>query len=89
MEQHLGRKLDRTEHVHHINNDFTDNRIENLCVMSESEHHSFHNKKYELPREQRPSRIAWRKQYAERQRMKRLILKQLAEAGASAEAWLL
>ena len=38
MEQHLGRKLDRNEQVHHINGDCRDNRIENLQVLTNSEH---------------------------------------------------
>jgi hypothetical protein len=38
MEQHLGRKLDRNEHVHHINGDPTDNRIDNLMVLSNADH---------------------------------------------------
>jgi len=44
MEEYLGRKLDKSEHVHHINRDKTDNRIENLQLMSESEHHSLHSR---------------------------------------------
>ena len=38
MEQHLGRKLDRNEQIHHINGDCLDNRIENLQVLTNSEH---------------------------------------------------
>jgi len=38
MEQHLGRKLEKWEHVHHINDDPSDNRIENLEILSNSEH---------------------------------------------------
>ena len=42
MEQHLGRKLSRNECVHHINGDRRDNRIENLEVISRSEHNREH-----------------------------------------------
>ena len=38
MEQKIGRLLERGEHVHHINEDRHDNRIENLEVLSNSEH---------------------------------------------------
>jgi hypothetical protein len=38
MEQHLGRRLARSEHVHHINGNTRDNRLENLRVLSASEH---------------------------------------------------
>lgn len=38
MEQHLGRKLELWEHVHHINDDSSDNRLENLEVLSNSDH---------------------------------------------------
>jgi hypothetical protein len=43
MEQHLGRSLASTEHVHHKNQDQRDNRIENLEVVSNSEHARKHH----------------------------------------------
>lgn len=38
MEQHLDRKLTRQETIHHINGIKTDNRIENLQIVTQSEH---------------------------------------------------
>lgn len=42
MERHIGRKLQRNEVVHHINGDKLDNRIENLALMTRTEHQHLH-----------------------------------------------
>lgn len=42
MEAHIGRPLGNDEIVHHKNHDKTDNRIENLEIMSRSEHARLH-----------------------------------------------
>lgn len=44
MINHLGRKLEDYEDVHHKNGIKTDNRIENLEVITRSEHMSLHAK---------------------------------------------
>lgn len=44
MERHIGRKLKKTEVVHHINEDTQDNRIENLQLCeNQSEHKKIHD----------------------------------------------
>lgn len=50
MEQKIGRKLKRNEHVHHINGITTDNRIENLEILSCKEHHIKHSPKDKMKR---------------------------------------
>jgi hypothetical protein len=49
MENKLGRKLKRSEFVHHLNSDCKDNRIENLKVMTLSEHTKWHYKNGDIP----------------------------------------
>jgi hypothetical protein len=44
IEEHLGRLLSTHEHVHHLNGDPTDDRLENLGVLSAAEHGSLHGK---------------------------------------------
>lgn len=42
MEQHLGRRLATTEHVHHIDGNPSNNALSNLIVLTKSAHHKLH-----------------------------------------------
>lgn len=48
METHLGRFLEPGEEVHHKNEDHADNRLDNLEVVTRSEHHRRHHKHLHL-----------------------------------------
>lgn len=44
MERHIGRRITKEENVHHKNGVKTDNRIENLELMTYAEHTAEHNR---------------------------------------------
>ena len=70
-EKHHGVKLTRDQHVHHINHDYTDFRIENLSVMSASEHSKHHHPANPTPRWKRPERRVYQQKYMSRIRITR------------------
>ena len=45
IQKNIGRNLTDDEVIHHINGDKKDNRIENLLILSKSEHSVLHNPK--------------------------------------------
>jgi Response regulator containing a CheY-like receiver domain and an HTH DNA-binding domain len=63
VEKHLGRKLDQFEYVHHIDEDFTNNDISNLEVLSPLAHSHRHRPPNPIPRHLRPERKAYMREY--------------------------
>jgi hypothetical protein len=51
MEKHLGRYLTEDEVVHHIDGDETNNKLENLKVVTQSEHIRIHKQQGDMKRE--------------------------------------
>ena len=49
MEKHLGRRLSRTEIIHHIDGDRTNNSLDNLEVMTRAAHARHHRKGKPIP----------------------------------------
>lgn len=43
MEKHIGRKLNHNEEVHHIDEDKTNDVIENLEIIDATNHRRYHN----------------------------------------------
>lgn len=46
MEKYIGRKLKESEIIHHINHDKSDNRIENLQIVTRVEHINMHRAQF-------------------------------------------
>ena len=46
MENFIGRKLTRYEHIHHLNGNKLDNKIENLAILSPEIHQKTHVKMF-------------------------------------------
>jgi HNH endonuclease len=70
MEQHIGRKLRRNEHVHHRNGDRYDNRIENLEILSAKDHAHHHKQRYAEIKRCRVCRTQFKPKPTKRKRAK-------------------
>ena len=62
-QRHHGVTLHTAQHIHHVNHDYTDNRIENLIVLSASEHARHHHPRNPIPRWMRTERKQYQRSY--------------------------
>lgn len=49
MENHLGRKLLKSELIHHLNGNKQDNRVDNLFLTTRTDHKTFHKGEFVCP----------------------------------------
>lgn len=63
MAQKLGRPLHSDEHVHHKDEDFTNNAPHNLEILDPTAHAQRHHPPNPVPRWLRPARRAYMREY--------------------------